>query len=293
MKGKELSEGKLGSIMMSPAIVLIIVTAVIPIIYVFYLSTQDIRGIMNMGFVGLENYRTIIETGRLQSALVATFLFGFGTIDFQLVVAMIVALALNVEFKGRNMVRSLILIPWAIPTALVGVMWSRFLASTDGYFNATLRLLGLAEGEVNWFLSRGTAIMMVILVDSWKFTAIFVMIFLAGLQAIPTTFYEAALVDGANRLQRFFRLTLPIMKPVILVALIMRTIFVFHAFDLIFILTGGGPGDATRVLSYYTYQETFSFLRHGRGAAVAFILFLLTAVVTLIYIKILGSEKQV
>ncbi len=293
MKGKELSEGKLGSIMMSPAIVLIIVTAVIPIIYVFYLSTQDIRGIMNMGFVGLENYRTIIETGRLQSALVATFLFGFGTIAFQLVVAMIVALALNVEFKGRNMVRSLILIPWAIPTALVGVMWSRFLASTDGYFNATLRLLGLAEGEVNWFLSRGTAIMMVILVDSWKFTAIFVMIFLAGLQAIPTTFYEAALVDGANRLQRFFRLTLPIMKPVILVALIMRTIFVFHAFDLIFILTGGGPGDATRVLSYYTYQETFSFLRHGRGAAVAFILFLLTAVVTLIYIKILGSEKQV
>jgi len=293
LKGKELSEGKLGSIMMSPAIVLIIVTAVIPIIYVFYLSTQDIRGIMNMGFVGLENYRTIIETGRLQSALVATFLFGFGTIAFQLVVAMIVALALNVEFKGRNMVRSLILIPWAIPTALVGVMWSRFLASTDGYFNATLRLLGLAEGEVNWFLSRGTAIMMVILVDSWKFTAIFVMIFLAGLQAIPTTFYEAALVDGANRLQRFFRLTLPIMKPVILVALIMRTIFVFHAFDLIFILTGGGPGDATRVLSYYTYQETFSFLRHGRGAAVAFILFLLTAVVTLIYIKILGSEKQV
>ena len=293
MKGKELSEGKLGSIMMSPAIVLIIVTAVIPIIYVFYLSTQDIRGIMNMGFVGLENYRTIIETGRLQSALVATFLFGFGTIAFQLVVAMIVALALNVEFKGRNMVRSLILIPWAIPTALVGVMWSRFLASTDGYFNATLRLLGLAEGEVNWFLSRGTAIMMVILVDSWKFTAIFVMIFLAGLQAIPTTFYEAALVDGANRLQRFFRLTLPIMKPVLLVALIMRTIFVFHAFDLIFILTGGGPGDATRVLSYYTYQETFSFLRHGRGAAVAFILFLLTAVVTLIYIKILGSEKQV
>ncbi len=293
MKGKEITEGKLGSIMMTPAIVLIIATAVIPIIYVFYLSTRDIRGIMDMGYIGLENYRTIIETGRLQSALVATFLFGFGTIAFQLVAAMIVALALNVEFKGRNLVRSLILIPWAIPTALVGVMWSRFLASTDGYFNATLRLLGLVEGEVNWFLSRGTAIMMVILVDSWKFTAIFVMIFLAGLQAIPTTFYEAALVDGANRLQRFFRLTLPIMKPVILVALIMRTIFVFHAFDLIFILTGGGPGDATRVLSYYTYQETFSFLRHGRGSAVAFILFLLTGLVTLIYIKILGTKKQV
>ena len=291
MQGREIGEGKLGILMSSPAMLLIILTAVIPIGYALYLSTQDIQGIMNHGFVGLENYREIIETGRLQSALIATLLFGGGVVIFQMVAAMIVALALNVKFMGRNIVRSLILIPWAIPTALVGVMWSRFLSATDGYFNATLRLLGLLDGEMNWFLNRGTAILMVVLVDSWKFTSIFVMIFLAGLQAIPTTFYEAALVDGASRVQRFFYLTLPLMKPVILVALIMRTIFVFHAFDLIYILTGGGPGDATRVMAYYTYQESFTFLRHGRGAAVAFILFLMTGIVTVIYIKLLGSSE--
>ena len=291
MQGREIDEGKLGILMSTPAMLLIILTAVIPIGYALYLSTQDIQGIMNHGFVGLENYREIIETGRLQSALIATLLFGGGVVIFQMVAAMIVALALNVKFMGRNIVRSLILIPWAIPTALVGVMWSRFLSATDGYFNATLRLLGLLDGEMNWFLNRGTAILMVVLVDSWKFTSIFVMIFLAGLQAIPTTFYEAALVDGASRVQRFFYLTLPLMKPVILVALIMRTIFVFHAFDLIYILTGGGPGDATRVMAYYTYQESFTFLRHGRGAAVAFILFLMTGIVTVIYIKLLGSSE--
>jgi len=291
LQGREIGEGKLGILMSTPAMLLIILTAVIPIGYALYLSTQDIQGIMNHGFVGLENYREIIETGRLQSALIATLLFGGGVVIFQMVAAMIVALALNVKFMGRNIVRSLILIPWAIPTALVGVMWSRFLSATDGYFNATLRLLGLLDGEMNWFLNRGTAILMVVLVDSWKFTSIFVMIFLAGLQAIPTTFYEAALVDGASRVQRFFYLTLPLMKPVILVALIMRTIFVFHAFDLIYILTGGGPGDATRVMAYYTYQESFTFLRHGRGAAVAFILFLMTGIVTVIYIKLLGSSE--
>ncbi len=290
-KGKEISEKKLGLFMITPTMLIILLTAVIPIIYVLYLSTQDIRGIMNQGFIGLQNYRTIIESGNLQSALIATLLFGFGAIIFQMVAAMIIALALNVDFTGKNVVRSLILIPWAIPTALVGVMWTRFLSSTDGYFNATLRLLGLATGEVNWFLSRGTAIFMVIMVDSWKFTPIFVMIFLAGLQAIPRSFYEAALVDGANRVQQFFYLTLPIMKPVIMVALIMRTIFIFHAFDLIFILTRGGPGDATRVLSYYTYQESFQFLRHGRGSAVAFILFILTAIVTVGYIKVLRDKE--
>ncbi len=290
MKIKEVSQQKLGSLLMAPTFLLILFTAVIPIIYVLYLSTQDIRGIMNRGFVGLDNYVTIIETGRLQAALGATLYFAIGVIVFQMVMGMIIALALNVDFRGKNMVRTLILIPWAIPTALVGVMWSRFLAATDGYFNATLRLLGLIEGEVNWFLERSLAIGTVVLVDSWKFTPITVMVFIAGLQAIPRDLYEAALVDGANRWQQFWRVTLPIMKPVILVALIMRTIFVFHAFDLIFILTGGGPGDSTRVLSYYTYQETFQFLRHGRGAAVAFILFVLTAAVTLMYVKALREK---
>ncbi len=289
---KELGEKKLAFLLMSPATLVILLTAVIPICYALYLSTQDIRGIMNLGFIGLQNYRHIIESGRLQSALVATLLFGGATIVIQMTVGMIVALALSVQFWGRNIVRAIILIPWAIPTAIVALMWGRFLSSTDGYVNATLRILGFIEGEFNWFLNRYLAIGVVSLVDSWKFTPIFVLIFLAGLQAIPDSYYEAATVDGATRFKQFFYITLPIMKPVVLVALIMRTIFVFHTFDLIFILTKGGPGDSTRVLSYYTYQESFTFLRQGRGAAVAFILFLLTLGVTLTYIRLLRPERS-
>ncbi len=292
MRTTDISERRLGTLMMAPTFLLILFTAVIPILYVLYLSTQDIRGIMNRGFVGLQNYVTIIETGRLQSALWATMYYAFGTIAFQMVLGMIVALALNVKFMGRNFVRALILVPWAIPTSLVGIMWSRFLSATDGYFNATLRLLGLVHGELNWFLDQWLAITMVVMVDSWKFTAITVMIFIAGLQAIPTSMYEAAVMDGANRWKQFLYVTMPIMKPVILVALIMRTIFVFHAFDLIFILTQGGPGDSTRVLSYYVYQESFLFLRHGRGAAAAFILFILTALITVVYVKFLRVKEQ-
>jgi len=287
---REIGEGKLGIFLMTPAFILILLTAVFPILFVLYQSTQDIRGITNFGYVGLKNYVDIIQTGRLQSAFMATMLFGVFTIAIQMTVGMLVALALNVSFWGRSIVRTVILIPWAIPTAIVALMWSRFLSSTDGYVNATLRLMGLLEGEFNWFLERFLAIGMVSLVDSWKFTPIFVLIFLAGLQAIPKTYYEAATVDGAGGFKQFFYITLPIMKPVILVALIMRTIFVFHSFDLIYILTGGGPGDSTRVLSYYIYQETFSFLRPGRGSAAAFVLFLLTLVVTLIYVRLLRSK---
>jgi len=291
VKTTDISERKLGSLMMAPTFLLILFTAVIPILYVLFLSTQDIRGIMNRGFVGIRNYTDIIEAGRLQAALGATLYYAFGTIVVQMVVGMIVALALNVKFWGRGFVRALILVPWAIPTSLVAIMWSRFLSATDGYFNAALRLLGLVRSELNWFLDPFLAITMVVMVDSWKFTSITVMIFIAGLQAIPDSVYEAALVDGANRWQQFWHVTLPMMKPVVLVALIMRTIFVFHMFDLIFILTKGGPGDSTRVLSYYIYQESFIFLRHGRGAAAAFILFLITALITVAYIRFLRERK--
>ena len=192
--------------------------------------------------------------------------YAFGTIVFRMVVGMIVALALNVEFWGRGFVRALILVPWAIPTSLVAIMWSRFLSATDGYFNEVLRLLGLVHGELNWFLDAWLAITMVVMVDCWKFTSITVMIFIVGLQAIPDSVYEAAVVDGANRWQQFVHVTLQMMRPVILVALIMRTLFVFHTFDLI-------------------------FLRHGRGAPAAFILFLITAVITLLYVRFLRDQK--
>lgn len=292
MRNREISEKRLGLSMISLPMLLLLFFAFIPIIYLGYLSTQDIQGLINRGFVGLDNYREVLATGRLQSSLTATVLFSLGTIAVQMVVSMIIALALNVKFKGRNIVRSIILIPWAIPTVMVGIMWSRFLAGTDGYVNATLRLMGILDGEFNWFLRRGLALLMVILVDSWKFTPIFVMIFLAGLQGIPSTLYEAAIVDGASKFQKFWHITLPLMKPVIMISLIMRTIFSLRAFDLIFILTQGGPGDATRVLSFYAYQETFSYLRRGHGASIAFMLLILTAIITILYVKIGTISKN-
>lgn len=289
----EITQSQLGILLIAPAIVFIVAVNIYPVLYSLYNSTFHIRGIQNLGFVGLQNYIDLLQSPRLWRSLAATFYFATGTIMVQLILGMAISLALNVEFWGQKLVRALIVVPWAIPTSLAALMWRRFFHPVDGYVNATLRMLGLLEGDLSWFIERFLAIAAVVFVDSWKTTSLFVLIFLAALQAIPRDLYESASIEGANRFQTFFYITLPIMKPILLVALIMRTIFVFQAFDIIHLMTAGGPGDSTRVLSYYAYQETFTFMQYGRGAALSFILFAITGLVTLGYIYLLRKNSDV
>ena len=276
--------------LVAPAVLIILSVNLYPIGYSVYLSLFDIRGLINRGFVGLENYRDLLSAGTLYRSLVATAYFTFGAVLVQTGLGLAVALALNVPFRGNYLVRSLLMVPWAIPSALGALMWQRFFSSVDGYVNASLRALGLLSGTINWFLNPWLAMTVVIWVDSWKMTPLYAIIFLAALQAIPKELYETAAIEGANRFQSFWFITFPILRPVIAIVLILRTVLVFQAFDFIYILTSGGPGDSTRVIAYYAYQEAFAFLQRGRGAAMAIIIFLLTLLVTLAYTRILRSD---
>ncbi len=285
-------EKVLGLALVTPALILLAIFTIYPVIRALLMSLRDIDPMMDHGFVGLQNYIELLTSDRLWSSLGATVFFGVGSIISQLGLAMLVAVALNKHFPGRTFVRALIIVPWAIPTAMSALMWNRFFHPIDGFVNAALRYAGLLEGDLSWFASPILALVAVLIADAWKFTPLFIMIFLAALQAIPDHYYEAAMIEGASSWQMFRHITVELIKPTIVVALIMKTIFVLHAFEQIYIMTGGGPGDATRILPFYAYQEVFAYLNYGKGAAVAFLLFLLTLFLTVFYYRsLLGGEQ--
>lgn len=281
----ESSERKLGLLLVAPGLVTILFINAYPIVVSAWQSLFAIRGLRNNGFVGLQNYFDLLGSERLINSLLATAYFTFGAVFLQAILGMIIALALNVNFRGRAIVTALMLVPWAIPSSIAALMWQRFLNPIDGYVNASLRWLGLLEGNMSWFSDGFMALTMVILVDSWKMTPLYALIFLGALKAIPKSLYEAAAMEGAGRIRSFIHVTLPLLWPVIVIVLILRTMLVFHAFDAIYILTQGGPGDSTRVVAYYAYQEAFAFLQYGRGASMAMIIFILSGLITWGYIS--------
>ena len=283
---------RLGIVLIAPAMLMILAINAYPIGYALYQSLFSIRGLLNQGYVGLGNYWEIVSSPRLWRSLGATLFFTVGTVTAQTVLGLVMAVALNVPFRGNRLVRASIIVPWAIPAALGAVMWRRFFASTDGYINAVLRMVGLLEGDMTWFLHPVLAMVVVIWVDTWKNTPLYAVIFLAALQGIPREVYESARIDGAGRIQQFAAITLPILRPVIGLIMVLRTVLVFQAFDAIYIMTSGGPGDSTRVIAYYAYQEAFQFLQFGRGAALSVVLFALTIVVTIIYSRIISFRAK-
>lgn len=284
-------ETLLALLLVAPAILLILAVNLYPIGYSFYQSLYDVRGLLNRGYIGLRNYADLLSSPTMYRSLGATLYFTLGAVGLQTVFGLLIALALNVPFRGNFLVRSLIIVPWAIPSALGALMWQRFFSAIDGYVNATLRMFGVLKGDINWFLDPFLAMSVVIWVDSWKMIPLYALIFLAALQAVPKELYESAAIEGASKVQSFFHVTLPILKPVIGIVLILRTVLVFQAFDFIYILTAGGPGDSTRVIAYYAYQEAFTFLQRGRGAAIAIIIFVLTGVITYIYMRAMRFQN--
>jgi ABC-type sugar transport system permease subunit len=274
-------------LLLAPAVILIAAVNLYPVGQAAYQSLFDIHGLRNGGFVGLRNYADLLASDTIYRSIGATAYFTIGAVLLQTGAGLAIALALNVPFRGNQFMRSLLIVPWAIPSALGALMWQRFFNSVDGFVNASLRDLGLLQDTINWFLDPWLAMTVVIWVDSWKMTPLYAIVFLAALQAIPRDLYETAAIEGANRWQSFRFVTLPILKPIIVVVLVLRMVLVFQAFDFIYILTAGGPGDSTRVIAYYAYQEAFAFLQRGRGAALAIIIFGFTVVMTVLYAAIL------
>jgi ABC-type sugar transport system permease subunit len=240
-------------------------------------------------FVGLENYQDLLTDPIAFKALMTTLVFVVVTTPLEVALGLGMALVLNEWFRGRGLLRALVLVPWALPTVVSSQMWRFIFNDQYGLVNALifgartdLYLAPLADP-----LLAPVAIMVA---EIWKTTSFAALIILAGLQGIPDELYEAGSIDGMNAWQRFRYLTLPLVKPALLLALLFRTIDALRVFDLVFVMTQGGPADATNVIQYYGYKKIFAEGMVGYGAAVAVGIFLVSLALSLSYIRLLGAR---
>ncbi|MGZ4031133.1 MAG: carbohydrate ABC transporter permease, partial [Tumebacillaceae bacterium] len=218
-----------------------------------------------------------------------TMLFTVISVALELVLGLGIAVLINQQFRGRGLVRAAVLIPWAIPTVVSALMWKFLYDGQNGIVAHLLEKVSLIP-NMGWLLTtKFGAMLSVILSDVWKTTPFMALLLFAGLQTIPQSLYEAAEVDGASRVQQFFKITLPLLKSSILVALLFRTLDAVRVFDLVYVLTGGGPANSTETISIYAYKTMFAQMNFGAGSALSVIVFLCVALISIGYIKILGA----
>lgn len=254
------------------------------------LSSSVSESILKENFVGLSNYGKYLSDGRMWKSLSNTLIFTVVTVFFELVLGLAIALLINRAFFGRGIVRAVVLIPWAIPTAVSAMMWMFLYDGQSGIIAHLFEELHLISNAGDLLSTGVGAMASVILTDIWKTTPYMALLLLAGLQTIPGDVYEAASVDGASKWYQFRRITLPLLKSSILVALLFRTLDAFRVFDLIFVLTGGGPANSTEVITIYAYKTLFAQQNFGEGSVLSIIVFVSVALISLIYIKFIGSD---
>lgn len=246
--------------------------------------------ILEPNFVGLKNYTNYLGDGRTWTAMLNTLLFTVVTVGVELAVGLAVALLINRVFIGRGLVRAAVLVPWAIPTAVAAMMWTFLFDGQSGIMAHYMAQFGLID-DPGALLSTGAGGMFSIMfADIWKTTPYMALLLLAGLQTIPRSLYEAAEVDGANKFQQFISITLPMIRSAILVAVLFRALDAFRVFDLIYVLTGGGPANSTESISVYAYKLLFEQQNFGAGSALSVIVFLSVALLSTIFIKLIGSD---
>lgn len=246
--------------------------------------------VIEPNFVGLKHYKDSFSDMRLWKALWNTTFFTVVSVAIELVLGLGIALLINKAFFGRGLVRATILIPWAIPTAVSALMWKFLYDGQNGIVAHYFETIGLVDRMGDLLTTEAGAMFAVIFADVWKTTPYMALLLLAGLQTIPSSLYEAASIDGATKWQQFTQITLPLLKSSILVALLFRTLDAFRVFDLIYVLTGGGPANSTETISILAYKVMFSQTNFGAGSALAVVVFLCVAIISMIYIKWLGKD---
>jgi multiple sugar transport system permease protein len=273
--------------MVSPSMILIAIVAAYPIIYAIWLSLHEysvrVAGLARWaGPLGLRNYTSALQASEFWSALVTTLVFTVFSVFFELLIGLAMALAMHSAFRGQGILRTVVLVPWAILTVVTGIMWRTIFESPQGLVNS---ILGT---DTVWLGQKPQALIVIIVADVWKTAPFMALLILAGLQTIPGEIYEAAKVDGATMWQRFRKITLPLLTPAILVALIFRTLDALRIFDLPFVLTKGANGTTTLSL---IAQQTFAQNRiYGLGAAYSILTFIVVMIVSFTYIRVVGGN---
>jgi multiple sugar transport system permease protein len=290
-----MSERRLAWTFTAPAILIIGAIAIFPLGWTIWesLHQHDLRmPWLGRPFVGLDNYIAIARDARFWSALAHTTFFAIVSIVVELVLGLTLALAMNRVVRMRGIVRASVLLPWAIPTVVAGLVTRFMFESQTGIVNASLVSMGLLQQPIVWFVEASTAWVPVILADVWKTTPFVALLLLAGLQGIPEELFRAARVDGAGAWRTFRSVTLPLLRPALSLALLFRALDAFRVFDALYVLTEGGPANTTETLSLYAYKTLMRSGDFGYGSTLAVATFLCVAALALVLVRLVGREQR-
>lgn len=284
---------RLAWIMISPTVLVILAVAIYPLFRVFQLSLTNARlgSSREPAFVGLNNYTRLLTDSAFGNAVSHTLTFTVASVVLEALFGLIIALVIHSNFRGRGAVRTAMLIPWAIPTVVSAQMWAWMYNDVFGVINDLLvNRLHLIPEKIAWLANPDYALGAIIAVDVWKTTPFMALLLLAGLQVIPEDIYEAAHVDGASKWRQFWTLTLPLLRPALLVALIFRTMDAFRVFDVIFVMKQAAS--ETMSLGIYARQRMIDLQRLGEGAAISVVIFLILALFVIIYTRLIRVEES-
>jgi ABC-type sugar transport system permease subunit len=275
-----------------PSIVVVFGVVIYPVLRTLMISFFEVDSPVatETPFVGLDNYTEALTDPRLWTTVGHTAYFAVVSITLELVLGIGVALLLNAPLRARWLFRGLVILPWALPTIVNGAMWRHILNSQYGALNALLTQVGVLGEYRSWLGEPFLALNMVILADVWKNTSLVAFLLLAGLQSIDTNLYEAARVDGAGPVRSFFSITLPLLLPSFAIVLVLRTIETFKVFDIIYIMTRGGPASGTQTVAFYTYLQAFSDQRLGYGSALSYLIVSVVVALAVIYLRLLRGQ---
>ena len=290
----KLNSQKAGILLIAPSVLLICSLLVYPVLYGIWLSLFKKHSFFpDQRFVGFANYFYLMKNSEFWMSVWYGTVYSISTIFFQIIIGIIAALIVNEAFKGRNFVRGVILFPYVIPTVVAIILWKWLLNDQFGLVNYLLLAIGIVKDPLSW-MGKDHIMTSLILISIWEFFPFVVLSVLARMQTIPPVLYSAAKVDGAGPVRRFIHITLPQLRNVLFVVILLRSIWMFTKFDTVWLLTQGGGADKyIRTLPVYAYMRTFMYYQAGLGSALAVIMFLILVVATTIYFKMFRREEEI
>ena len=278
-------------LLLAPALTIVGGVVGYPFLRTLYLSFFDAHLLGGIrGWTGPANYVQAFTSRDFLAAIGHTLYFAVGSVGIEVVLGVLVALFLNRSFYGRRVLRALLILPLALPTIVNGIMWRWIYNPEYGALNALLTQTGVLREYRSWLGQPDVAMNMIIVADVWKNFPLVTLLVLAALQTVPTDLHDAARVDGANAWQRFWTITLPGIRPALLVALVLRSVEALKVFDIIYVMTRGGPASSTKTMSYLVYEQAFSFLQIGEAAAYAFVTVAIIMLFVAVYIRLVRSQ---
>lgn len=276
----------LGIALIAPLLLWIVATVAYPLFSTIRISLTDLGFLgASAHFVGAANYLALLGSSDFWEALLRTLGWTFGNALLQMIAGFLTALVLNQEFRGQRFSRTWVILPWIVPTVVVAIIWRWMLNGSFGVVNYIIRLFGIVERPLNFLGAADLAMPSLILVNSWRWFPFLAVIILASLQSVPREQYEAAAIDGASGTQRFFRITMPLIRPTLAVLGLVGTLWSVNVFDVVWMLTRGGPVTATTTLPLYIYEKGFQAYRMAEASAASVLLCILLAVFAFVYLK--------